>query len=76
MIQSNLARLLGGRRMTMAELQRRTGLAYTLLHRLYHGKVTRVELAALDKICVELGCSVGDILERVPDGTVRHEEPR
>jgi putative transcriptional regulator len=67
MIQSNLARLLSERGMTMTDLQRRTGLAYTLIHRLYHGNVTRYEAATLDAICSALGCSVGDILEHRPD---------
>jgi putative transcriptional regulator len=67
MIRSNLPRLLDERHLSMRELARRTGLAYTLIHRLYHGNVTRYESETLDAICRALGCSVGDILEHVPD---------
>jgi len=63
MIENRLSRLLGERRMSVSELQRRTGLAYTTLHGLYHGRTDRIDFDTLDKLCRALGVSVGDILE-------------
>ena len=63
MIENRLSRLLGERRMSITELERRTGVPYTSLHALYHGRATRVDLKTLDRICRALGVGVGDILE-------------
>ncbi|MDP8909298.1 MAG: helix-turn-helix transcriptional regulator [Chloroflexota bacterium] len=63
MIENRLSRLLGERRMSISELERRTGVPYTSLHALYHGTSKRVDLATLDKLCRALGVGVGDILE-------------
>jgi len=63
MIENRLSRLLGERRMSVRELQRRTGLSYTTLHALYHATSTRVDLETLDRLCKALDVSVGEILE-------------
>jgi putative transcriptional regulator len=63
MIENRLSRILGERRMSIAELERQTGVPYTSLFELYHGRAKRVDLKTLDKICSVLGVGVGDILE-------------
>lgn len=65
MIVNHLSRVLGEQRVTIAELQRRTGLTYANLHALSHGRAKRLDLATLDKICAALGVGVGDLLEHV-----------
>jgi len=67
MIVNRLSRLLGERRMSVRELQRRTGLSYVTVYNLYSGKSTRVDLETLNKICGVLGVTTGDILEYQPD---------
>ncbi|MFL5688665.1 MAG: helix-turn-helix domain-containing protein [Chloroflexota bacterium] len=67
MIRNNLARLLSERRMSIAELARRADLAYSVVHPIASGKAQRYDADTLDAICAALGCSVGDILEHVPD---------
>jgi putative transcriptional regulator len=67
MIVNRLSRLLGERRMSIAELQRRTGLSYVTLHDLYTDKSKRVDFKTLNQICQALGVQPGDILEHVPD---------
>jgi putative transcriptional regulator len=62
-IESRLSRLLGERRMKLQDLHRLTGVSYSTLHRLYHGRSDRVDLHTLDAICRTLGVGVGDILE-------------
>lgn len=49
--------------MAQTELQARTGLGYSTINALYHGKTERVEFATLEAICEVLGCGVGDLLE-------------
>lgn len=67
MIVNRLSRLLGDRRMSIAELQRQTGLSYVTLWNLYQGKSTRVDFETLNKICRALDVQTGDILEYAPD---------
>lgn len=67
MIVNRLSRILGERRMSIRELQRRTGLAYVTVYNLYSDKSTRVDFETLDKICRVLEIQPGDILEYAPD---------
>lgn len=67
MIVNRLSRILGERRISIAELQRQTGLSYVTLHSLYSDKSTRVDFKTLDLICTALGVQPGDILEHAPD---------
>jgi putative transcriptional regulator len=75
MIVNHLSRLLGERRMSMSELQRRSGVSYVSLFRLYHGKATRYDGETLDKLCAALGVGVGELLEYAP-GELRAEDAR
>jgi putative transcriptional regulator len=67
MIVNRLSRILGERRMSVAELQRQTGLSYVTLHNLYSDKSTRIDFETLNKICRALDVRPGDILEYAPD---------
>ena len=67
MIVNRLSRILGERRMSIAELQRRTGLSYVTLHHLYSDRSERVDFKTLDRICGALDVQPGDILEYRPD---------
>lgn len=62
-IENRLSRILGERRMSIAELARKTGAPYTSLFELYHGRAKRVDLKTLDRICRALDVQPGDILE-------------
>lgn len=73
MIENRLSRLLGERRMSISELERRTGIPYTSLHALYHGTAKRVDLKTLDRLCAALDVRVGDILEYRPDEEVQRD---
>lgn len=65
-IRVRLRELLEQRDMRQTELQAATGLGYSSINALYHGKTERVEFATLDAICSALNCDIGDILEYVP----------
>jgi len=63
-IRVRLRELLEQRGMAQTELQAKTGLGYSTINALYHGKTDRVEFATLDVLCDVLGCEINDLLER------------
>ena len=63
MIVNRLSRILGERRISIAELQRQTGLSYVTLHNLYSDKSTRIDFETLNRICGALDVTPSDILE-------------
>ena len=66
-IRVRLRDLLEKRGMAQTELQARSGLGYSTINALYHGKTERVEFATLEALCEVLECPVGEILEHVPE---------
>src|SRR5437879_6534992 len=66
-IRVRLRDLLERRGMAQTELQARTGLGYSTINALYHGKTERVAFATLDALCEVLDCGVGEILEHVSE---------
>ena len=57
-----------GRRITLQEMHRDTGIAWSTLQRWEKGEVDRFDAAVLSALCGYFDCGVGDILEYVPDG--------
>ncbi len=66
-IRVRLRELLKERGMAQTELQARSGLGYSTINALYHGKTERVEFATLEALCDALECGVGEILEHVSE---------
>lgn len=66
-IKNNLSTLLGQRKMKMMALAKQAGISRHTVYGFYHETNKRIDYDTLDKICKVLGCSVGDILEYVPD---------
>lgn len=62
-----MSRLLGERRITQAELSRKTGIRPATINEMYHELVDRVNLEHLDRICEVLGCSLSELMEYVPN---------
>ncbi|NNH37990.1 helix-turn-helix domain-containing protein [Acinetobacter terrae] len=63
MIKSNLAVLLAERKMKVADLVRSTGINKSTLHKLYNDESVRIDFETIDKICIALDVSVGDLLK-------------
>ena len=61
MITNKLSEILGRKRMTMAELSRKTDIGYSTIQRLYYDRLQSVEIAVLDRLCIALDCSPNDI---------------
>ena len=62
-IRVRLARLLGERKLRAAELSRRTGINKNTVSALWNERSSRIGFDTLERLCRELDCQVGDILE-------------
>lgn len=71
MIRIYLSRLLGERRMTQADLARKTKIRAATINEYYNEFAVRVNLEHLDKICEVLGCELSELIERVPDAKTK-----
>ena len=67
MLKVNLAVLLAEIKMNIADLHRITGIRYNTLSDYYNEMALSIKFEHIDKICEVLGCSVGDLIEYVPD---------
>ena len=67
MIVNRVSRLLGERRQSVMDLSRDTGIAYTTAHDLYRGKVKRIDLATLDRLCKHFGVTPCELFEYVAE---------
>ena len=67
MVRSHLHRLMQDRRLKAAELARLADINRSTVSALMTQRATRVDLDALERICIVLGCGIGDLLQIVPD---------
>ena len=67
MIRCHLGRMMGERKVRIADVARDTGLHRNTLTLLYKETATRVDVEAIDKLCGYFGCQVQDLLEWQPD---------
>jgi putative transcriptional regulator len=69
MIKIHLSRIMGEKRINIAELSRMTGLHRNGITKLYNEETDGVKFDTLDKICKALDCHVQDVIEYVEDDT-------
>lgn len=67
MIRINLSTILGKKRMSQAELSRKTGIRASTINDMYNELSKYVSLDHLNKICTVLKCDLTDIIEFIPD---------
>ena len=60
-----LFKILIDRDMKKKDFRELVGISYSTMSKLEKGENTNVEV--LEKICLKLGCDIGDIMEIVPD---------
>ena len=63
MIKCHLSTLLGAKKLKIADVVRETGINRSTVNRLFHETNNRIDFETLEKICVYLNCTVGDLLE-------------
>lgn len=67
MIRCHLSSLMGRDKLNISDVARATGLNRSTITALYRETATRVELPAIEQLCTLFNCSVGELLERVPN---------
>ncbi|ENM2832096.1 helix-turn-helix transcriptional regulator [Vibrio cholerae] len=67
MIKCHLARLMGERKLRIADVIRETGLSRNTVTLLYKETAQKVDLEAIDRLCVLFNCQVGELLEQSPE---------
>jgi putative transcriptional regulator len=74
MIRCHLSRLMGERRVRLMDVARATRISRNMLAKLYYDRARRIDLGDLNKLCHYFSCSVGDLLESVPDRSAHREK--
>lgn len=64
MIKCHLSRLMGERKLKIADVARETGLHRNTITLLYDETAARVELETMDRLCNLFDCTVGELFER------------
>ena len=72
MINIRLDYVLLDKRMKLKELAEATGIAVNNLSVLKTNKARAIRFSTLDSICKVLGCSPGELLEYIPDESVKN----
>jgi len=68
LIKCHLSRLMGERKLKIADVARDTGLHRNTVTLLYDETAVRVDLDAIDRLCDYFGVAVGDLFEHVQPG--------
>jgi len=74
MIRSHLTDLMRGHDLRATELARLAQVNRSTITALTRDRATRVDLMALERICIVLGCGIGDLLQIVPDDASQGNE--
>lgn len=69
MIRCHLSRMLGERKIRMADLIRETGISRGTVTRLYYEDATRIDFEVAERLCEFLGVGIGELLEYAVNDT-------
>lgn len=74
MIIYHLKEIAIANKMNKSDLHYASGVSYPTVSRLWDSdeKIRQIDVTVLSKLCKALNCSVGDLLEYVPDETTVH----
>lgn len=61
LIKSNLSDLLYARRLTIREFARMIDYRFETVRQLYNNEISRVPLELVERVCLELRCTPGDL---------------
>lgn len=67
MVKCYLSRMMGERKLKVADVARMTGLHRNTITLLYDETATRIDLVTIDRLCDLFSCSVGELFEWVPE---------
>ncbi|MBT2627196.1 helix-turn-helix transcriptional regulator [Bacillus sp. ISL-32] len=69
MIKVHLSRLMGERKLNIAEVSRKTGLHRNGITKLYYEETDGIKFDTLEKLCKALECEITDLIEIIEDGS-------
>jgi len=69
-IKCHLSRLMGERKLKIADVSRSTGLHRTTITSLYYERASRIDLDAIDALCRYFECTVAELFEYQPEERV------
>lgn len=67
MIKLHLSRLMGERRLKIADVARETGISRSALTRIYYEQIERLDLDTLETLCRYLQVDVAEFMELVDE---------
>ena len=67
MIKCHLSRLLGERKLKVSEVSRDTGIGKNILYRIYKETAERIDIDVIEKLCLYLDITVGELYEVTSD---------
>ena len=68
MIKCHLSRIMGEKKLRVADVARAVGVHRNTITLLYEETATRVDIDTIDKVCSFLDCGIQDLFEYIPDG--------
>ncbi|MDK0821711.1 helix-turn-helix domain-containing protein [Clostridium perfringens] len=67
MIKIKLSELLGMHKMTRKKLAELVGVRPNMIGDMYNGKIKKIDIEVLNKICIIFDCKIEDILIYIPE---------
>jgi putative transcriptional regulator len=67
MIKCHLSKLMGEKKLKIADVARETGLHRNTITLLYDETATRIDLDTIEKLCQFFDCNVSDLLEFITE---------
>lgn len=67
MIKCHLSRIMGEKKLRVADVARAIDVHRNAITLLYEETATRVDLETINKLCVYLNCKIEDLFEFIPD---------
>lgn len=71
MIRIHLSKVLGEKRISQAELARKTGIRPNTISEIYNELIERINIEHLDLICEALKCDITDLIEYIPNKKIK-----
>jgi putative transcriptional regulator len=67
-IHNRVSEIMGLKRMKIADLQKRAGIAHYTASELFYGRTSQISFEVLAKVCHALDAEVGDLFVYIPNG--------
>jgi len=67
LVKIKLSDLLGKHKMTQKALAEITGIRPATISKMYYEEIKRIEISQIDSLCKAFDCSIGDLLEYIPE---------